>query len=289
MRALVLLLLFSTSAWAQAPVAAPQEKEARVFGQKMAYLEAGSGGPVVVLLHGLGASSAHWRLTIPALAASFKVYAPDHLGSGKSDKPALNYRIGTLVDMLDEFFAQTGITKATLVGNSMGGWIAAAYAARHPEKVDRLVLVDAAGYSQKRWGGPPVNRDDLLRLNPSTLDGMRELLLTLFANKQLVNDVTVKAAFAQKLAASDGAVVNALIDSIVRNEDFLDGTLGAIKAPTLLLWGAGDALVPLAVARAFEQDIAGSKLKVLENCGHVPMLECFAPFNAALSEFLTAR
>ncbi len=216
-------------------------------------------GPTVILLHGLGASSLHWRLTIPALAG-FKVYAPDHLGFGQSDKPAINYRIATLVDALDEFYLQTGIKKATLVGSSMGGWVAAAFAVAHPDKVERLVLVDSSGYSQKRWGGPPVDRATMARLNPSTLQGTRELLTTLFSNKSLVTDAAVKGAFQQKLAAGDGDVINAFIESIMRDEDYLDGRLSAITAPTFLIWGGDDILVPLPVAKAFQADIKGRTL-----------------------------
>ena len=274
-------LLVATLAQAQTPAPVVQPKSVQIFGQKIYYLESQGTGPAVILLHGSGASSAHWRLTIPALT-QFKVYAPDHLGFGQSDKPAINYRIQTLVDMLDEFYLQTGITKATLVGSSMGGWVAAAFAAAHPDKVERLILVDSSGYSQKRWGGPPVDRNTMLRLNPSTLQGMRELLTTLFSNKALVTDAAVKGAFQQKLAAGDGDVINSFIESIMRDEDYLDGKLAGIKAPTFLIWGKDDVLVPAAVAKAFQEDIKGSTLTVLERCGHVPQLECSGPFNTAL-------
>jgi pimeloyl-ACP methyl ester carboxylesterase len=283
-----LLCVLSSASAATAQPAAPVEKDIRVFGQKIHYLESGSTGPVVILLHGLGASSAHWRFTIPALTGQH-VFAPDQLGFGKSDKPEINYRISTLVDTLNEFYAQTGITRATLVGSSMGGWVAAAFASAYPDKVERLILVDSSGYTQQRWGGPPVGRQEMLRLNPSTLADMRALLLTLFANKALVTDAAVKAAFEQKLAAGDGNVINAFVESIVRNEDYLDGKLSGLTMPTLLIWGKEDALVPLAVANAFNADIKGSKLTVLNGCGHVPQLECFVPFNAALAGFLSGK
>jgi pimeloyl-ACP methyl ester carboxylesterase len=188
--------------------------------------------------------------------------------------------------MLAEFCAQTGITRATLVGNSMGGWVALAFAVQHPEKVERLVLVNSTGYSQKRWKGPAVTREDLLRFNPATLSAMRTLLLSMFANKALVTDQAVKAAFTQKLAAGDSDVINAFIESVMRDEDYIDEGVRNLAIPTLLLWGRNDAVVPLAVAEAFRDDIKGSTLKLLDNCGHVPMLECFGPFNTALVEGL---
>ena len=100
--------------------AAVADKWATVFGAKIHYLEAGS-GPVVILLHGLGGSTANWAPTIAPLAQKYRVIVPDQIGFGKSDKPMLNYRVNTLVDFLDGFYKQVGVQKATVVGNSLGG------------------------------------------------------------------------------------------------------------------------------------------------------------------------
>src|SRR5208337_3117287 len=135
-------VLFALSLSAQAPV----DKNVEVFGQKIHYLEAGS-GPVVILLHGLGGDARIWAFTTPALASKFHVYVPHQNGFGASEKPQIDYRVGTLVDFLDGFYKKLGITKATLVGNSLGGWTAVDFTMAHPDKVDKLVLVDSAGYS----------------------------------------------------------------------------------------------------------------------------------------------
>jgi pimeloyl-ACP methyl ester carboxylesterase len=242
----------------------------------------------VILLHGLGVNSSQWSATIPALAG-YHVYAPDQIGFGRSDKPPLNYRVQTLVDFLNEFYEQTGIERASLVGNSLEGWVAAAFALAHPEKVDRIVLVDAAGYSQQRWKGPTVTREGLLKLNPATLSEVRDLLHVIFHNKLLITDQLVEAAYVQRLATGDGHVINAFIDSIVRGEDFLDGKLGELRAATLVIWGREDALTPLAMAKALVADIPNAMLTVLDNCGHVPHLECAGPFNQSLTTFLALR
>src|SRR5829696_4660435 len=196
--AALLTLLFAATAAAQA--AAPATKEAVVFGQKIRYVEAGS-GPVVVLLHGLGGNSTNWAFNAPALAQKFRVIVPDQVGFGRSDKPLINYRVGTYVDFLDKFLAGLKVERATLVGNSMGGWIAAAYALKHPAKVERLVLVDAAGFA------PPKEFDlaALSGLNPSTRDAMRRLAVMVFANKQLfASDAAIDAMLAQRISAGDG-------------------------------------------------------------------------------------
>lgn len=256
-----------------------------VFGQKIVYADYAGAGPTIVLLHGLGGSTDHWRFTTPALSGRH-VVVMDQLGFGKSDKPAINYRVSTLVDMLHEFLSRAGITKATLVGHSMGGWVAADYARRFPDQVDRLVLVGSGGYSQERWGGPPATLDGLLALNPSSLDTTRAQLKRLFANQALVTEPAVRAAWELRLGAGDGGVITSFIESALRREDYLDGLLGSVTTPTLLLWGREDVLMPLAVANAFKADLPHAELTVFERCGHMPQLECAPLFNAALAAFL---
>src|SRR5215211_6161059 len=146
------------------------QKEITIYGQKIHYVEAGS-GPNLILLHGLGGSSQVWQFNIGPLAEKYHVFVPDQIGFGKSDKPLVNYRIRTYVDFLDQFCKQLKIDRATLVGNSMGGWIAAIFAATYPDRVDKLVLADAAGYA------PPkdFNTRVFFALNPTTREGMKVL------------------------------------------------------------------------------------------------------------------
>jgi pimeloyl-ACP methyl ester carboxylesterase len=260
-------------------------KQVEIFGQKIYYLEAGS-GPEVILLHGLGGDKGNWRMTLPVLAAKFHVYAPDQIGFGQSDKPQINYRVATLVDFLNAFYKKLGIAKATLVGNSLGGWAAMDFALQYPDKVNRLVLVDSAGYSFKRTGGVAPAREVLLGLNPSSLAGTKQLMAVVFHNKAFSTDAVAEQVFTEHLRKNDGYTINSFVDSILRAEDIVDGKLSAIKAPTLIVWGRDDMLVPLATAKALAEDIAGSQTVVLDECGHVPQMECAAPFNDALVKYL---
>src|SRR5258708_21550971 len=136
------VFLAASAVWAQIP--AP--KDVQVFGQKIHYLEAGS-GPTVILLHGLGGDASNWAATVPALSKSFHVFAPDQIGFGASDKPLANYRVGMLVDFLDSFCKKLAITKATVVGNSLGGWTTMAFTLAHPDEVERMGLVPSAELS----------------------------------------------------------------------------------------------------------------------------------------------
>ena len=280
--AVVLTLVLCAGLQALAQTSAPAEKEITVFGQKINYVEAGS-GPTVILLHGLGGSWHTWQQNIGPLAEKFHVIAPDQIGFGKSDKPLANYRIRTYVDFLDQFCKQLKIDRATLVGNSMGGWIAVLFTTAFPDRVDKLVLVDAAGHA------PPSTVDPrtFYSLNPTTRAGMKALTAKVFYSKSFQTDAAIDAAIANRLAAGDGYTIKSITESIIRGEDFLDDQVKTVKRPTLIVWGREDGLVPLTDGERFNKEIAGSKLVVIDQCGHVPNLEKAAEFNAALVKFLT--
>jgi pimeloyl-ACP methyl ester carboxylesterase len=301
-RSLVLLalLLLSTGARAQTradvrqavaftpAVVAPQmgvppPKEAVVFGQKIQYVDVGS-GPVVVLLHGLGGNSTNWAFNFAALSAKYRVIAPDQIGFGRSDKPLINYRVGTYADFLDKFLDGLGVERATLVGNSMGGWIAALYAVKYPKRVERLVLVDAAGFA------PPKELDlsTLSGLNPSTREQARYLMGLVFFNPLFKTDAAVDATLAARISAGDGYTIQSLVESIYRNEDMLDGKLSAVKQPTLIIWGRDDGLTPLArEGEKYKKEMPSARFVVFDQCGHVPQVEKAAEFNAAVLKFLS--
>jgi pimeloyl-ACP methyl ester carboxylesterase len=264
------------------PPANAVEKDVKVYGQKIHYMEAGS-GPAVILLHGLGGDLTNWASTMGPVSAKYRVIVPDQIGFGRSDKPLINYRVGTLVDFLDGFCKELKIEKASLVGNSLGGWTAAAFALAHPEKVDRLVLVDAAGFALEK----DFDTRTLNGLNPSTREGMAQVLSIIMYNKQMfANPAVIDAAFARKIMAGDGYTIQRFVDSIAHGEDVLDNRLSSIKQPTLMVWGKQDALTPLALGERFNKEIAGSELFVIDKCGHVPQMEKAAEFNAALLRFL---
>lgn len=276
-----IVFLIAITLFVSAVARAQTPKEVLIFGQKVQYVEAGA-GPTVILLHGLGGSWQSWHFNIGALAEKYHVVALDQIGFGKSDKPFVNYRIRTYVDFLDQFCKQLKIERATLVGNSMGGWIAAMFTASFPDRVDKLVLEDAAGYA------PPKDFDTSVfyGLNPTTRAGMKILIAKVFYSKAFQTDAFIDQSIAARLAAGDGYTINSITESIIRGEDYLDDIVKKIKRPTLLIWGRQDGLVPLAEGERFNKDIAGSKMIVIEECGHVPNLEKPGEFNAAVLKFL---
>ena len=257
------------------------DKFVTVYGAKIHYVEAGSGAPLI-LIHGLADNVAVWDSVIPPLAAKFRVIAFDEIGFGHSDKPLLSYRVSTFVDFLDGFMTELKIERASLVGNSLGGWAAAAFALTHPERVERLVLSDAAGYAALAKTMDPralralrlASREDIRYLGPLT-----------FHDKRFYQDVDL--AFKERVTAGDSYTVSQLLDSMTRGDDVLDNRLHAINRPTLVIWGRDDKLIPLNFGERFHQEIAGSRLRIIDNCGHMPQVECANEFTAAVLEFLS--
>src|SRR5438128_6412615 len=204
---------------------APVDKVASVYGAKVHYVDAGTGSPVI-LLHGLADDVGVWESAIAPLAAKYRVVALDQIGFGRSDKPLLNYRVSTFVDFLDGFLNELKIKRASLVGNSLGGWVAADFALKHPDQIERLVLSDAAGYAALAKTMDPralsalrlASRDDIRYLGPLT-----------FHDKRFYEDVDL--TFKQRVTAGDGYTVSQFLGSMIRGEDVLDGRLGAIHKP----------------------------------------------------------
>ena len=251
-----------------------------VFGARIHYVDVGT-GPTVILLHGLADDVGVWGSVMPALAAKHRVIALDQVGFGRSDKPLLNYRVSTFVDFLDGFLNELKIKRASLVGNSLGGWVAADFALKHPDRIERLVLSDAAGYAALAKTMDPralnalrlASREDIRYLGPLT-----------FRDKRFYEDVDL--AFKQRVTAGDGYTVSQILGSMIRGEDVLDGQLGAIEKPTLILWGRDDKLIPVSFAARFNKEINASQLRIIDGCGHMPHVECAEKFNHALLQFL---
>lgn len=260
------------------------EKEVTVFGQKIYYQEAGSSNkPVLILLHGLGGASTNWGLNIAPLAEKFRVIAPDQIGFGKSDKPLINYRVGTYVDFLDAFLTQLKIEKVSIVGISLGGWIAASYTLTYPMKVEKLVLVDAAGFAPSKDIDPRVFQS----LFPTTRAMIRQAVPLIFFNSALFStDAAIDLQLTNRFAAGDGYTIQQIIESVKRGEDFVDGKLGQIKQPTLIVWGKQDGLITVDNGERFKREIPNSELIVFDKCGHAPIFEKAADFNAAALKFL---
>lgn len=123
----------------------PIQRDTYVFGQRIHYLEAGRGRPVI-LIHGMGGEGARWMPNIRGLAPSFHVFSPDQIGFGQSDKPLTIYHTGVFAGFLAGFMKHIGAPRAAFIGQSMGATVALYLAAHNPDLVERLVLVNCASF-----------------------------------------------------------------------------------------------------------------------------------------------
>jgi triacylglycerol lipase len=268
------------SVYGQTP-APPTDKTIAVFGQTIHYFDLGS-GPVVVLVHGLGSRKEDWLPVLEPLAQKYRLLVPDQIGFGRSDKPLLDYTVQTYVDFLNEFLRQLKVEKTSLVGESLGGWIAALYAAElgdggHLTPIEKLVLVDAAGLKQD---APIPN------LNPSSLAAMRGVMEAVFYDTSWLNDDELRRIFTDKLSVHDSFTVRSFLGNPIIANERLDDRLGKIKTPTLVVWGKQDKLIPIAMGERYAAGIAGAKLVSFDKCGHVPPIEKTEEFLAAVTAFL---
>ena len=261
------------------------ERTARVLGASLHYRELGA-GKIVLLLHGLGGDGSRWQPTISALANQYRMIAPDQIGFGRSDKPAINYDVGVLSEFLVAFLDAIGISRASLVGNSLGAAVAAYTAVHFSQRVERLVLVGGAGY---RRGPRATPLDPHLRQiqRCTSLDDTRENIRLMVYNKALVTDRLVAENFASR--APSALVVEKIQNAIERRiGGITDEEMRSIRIPTLIAWGKEDELAgpPSGTALRLRRDIAGSELAVIAEAGHMPQFERPEEFNRLLREFL---
>jgi pimeloyl-ACP methyl ester carboxylesterase len=273
----------STMASSQAVQTLPPHQTVVVHGQKIAYYEAGKGS-VVILIHGLGADSRHWAANIDPLSRNFHVFALDMIGYGQSDKPLMFYTVGTFAYYLHGFLQALKIPRASLAGHSLGGWVALDFAIRHPQMVEKLVLIDAAGLR------PEINlkmpADGPKRLSVLNVDWFFDFIA---ANKEWAEVDLGPNAFERHLENGDSYTIASSVAAMATGKEFEDAKLGKVGVPTLIIWGREDALIPLSVGERLNRGIAGSQLVVLEGTGHIPMVGKPAAFNEAVRKFLSSR
>jgi len=289
----IILGLFAPITARAADPTLPAQETIQVFGVKIAYYELGQ-GPTLVLVHGYGSSAkGDWGQVMLPLAKHHHVIAPDLLGFGNSAKPLIAYGVQTWVDVLGEFLREKNISDFTMMGESLGGWIAADYSIEALQgtspggtdlalpKPSRLVLSDAAGRLATMEALRPQELDPILSLAHE-----KYLLTKIFHDPARHSDQALQQGMAWSMANDNGwAMMSFAVNSPAPGEA-VDGRLGAITIPTLVVWGQYDGLLPLADGRFYAAGIPRGKLVVVPNAGHAPMIEQPAGFLAALAGFL---
>lgn len=264
-------------------------------GLSLHYVAEGS-GPPVLLIHGLGGFAESWRHNLSDLSRQATVYALDLPGFGQSSKPLRRYSVGFLAEALEGFSAAFEPVRPILVGHSLGGAVAVAYALAHPEKVDRLVLIGAVvpGFDYRpSWVYRLLSVRGVGELLARLLwPGLiRSALARCFARPLPAEvDFLVRSSYsARKSPAGQAAFLSTLRgarEEFIRDAGRYRDGLPVLDLPVLLIHGDRDPVVSLAHARTVAGAFANGTLRVLDRCGHFPQIEHAATVNEWLGEFI---
>ncbi|MFM2100976.1 MAG: hypothetical protein RLZZ366_2515 [Pseudomonadota bacterium] len=247
-------------------------------GIRTNYIEAGSAAnPPLILIHGSGpgvTAFANWNGVIPTLADHFHIFAPDMVGFGYTDCPAdlPDINMDIWVSHIGAFMDAIGVGSARFIGNSFGGALTLALAARQPHKVEKIVLMGAAGLPfpitdglAKVWGYQPSPH------------AMRELMETFAFNPGLVTDAIVESRFQASIRpGAQEAFARLFPEPHQTRLDALctpEAALRALTQPTLILHGREDMIVPLSISQQYHTLIPDSELHVFGHCGHWTQIE----------------
>ena len=247
-----------------------------IDGITLTYVDEGSGDSVV-LLHGWGGQAASMMPLIAGLREKYRVLAFDLPGFGGSSPPPVAWGTPEYAAFVEKTMRSLGIARATYVGHSFGGRIAIWLAAHAPETVEALVLVDAAGIK------PPAT---LRRRTRQAFYKAAKAILRLPILG--ARGPALQERLAMRFGSADyRAMTGVMRTSMVRTVGLdLTACLGAIRAPTLLVWGEKDTETPIADGRKMERLISGSRLIAVSNAGHFSYLDSPAFVNAVVSAFL---
>jgi pimeloyl-ACP methyl ester carboxylesterase len=280
-------------------LAGPDSRFAFVDGLEVHYEQAGLGQPALVLLHGFAASTFSWREVIDPLAASATVVAFDRPAFGLTERPLPGqwqgqnpYTAEAQADLTMGLMEALGIDRAVLVGNSAGGSVALITTLRHPERVQALVLVDAAVYGGgsrfPTWLKPLLRSPQARRLGPLTVRAIRDWGLD-FARSAWHDPSRITPevweGYTRPLQAQDWD--RALWELTVASHDLrLGERLEEVGVPVLVITGEDDRIVPTEQSVRLAAELPGAELVVIPECGHVPHEECPAAFLEAVQAFL---
>lgn len=258
-----------------------------IDGTSIRYVDSGT-GPAVIFLHGLGASMYAWRKNLgPIAAAGYRVVAFDNRGFGFSDKPASGYDNASYVRLVVTFLDSLHLPNAVLVGHSMGGAIAAQVAIEHPERVRGLVLIGSAGLGAREPLVLRIGRWPLLGPLVLALPGRgvtSRLLKATYADPRKVSPADVDQYYAPVAEPEYGRALRGVLREF--RFDGLADRLEHVAAPTLVLWGEQDRLIPIALGRALAAGIPHAAFLSVPRAGHSVQEEAPDEVNRLVLRFL---
>ena len=266
------------------------QKNVVVDGRTWPYLEGGDPAkPLLLLVHGFAGDKDNWSMIAPYLTRDYHVIAPDLPGFGENERnPDLAYDLQAQTTRLKAFADTLGLQRPHVAGNSMGGWIALRYAIDYPDALATLILLDNAGVNganESELQKQAANED----YNPLILASLEDAdrLVAMVVHKPPHIPSRLKPVL-----YADGLKYRDQLDKIfwviaTEGRDHpLNGRLGEVKVPTLIIWGRHDKLLDVSCVPVLEAGIAGSESHIFEHVGHVPMIEDPKATAAVMKGFL---
>jgi pimeloyl-ACP methyl ester carboxylesterase len=253
-----------------------------VHGQQIAYLDVGT-GPPVILIHGFGGSMWQWEHQQHTLSQHFRVLTLDLPGAGLSDKPEIDYRPDQMLDFFVGFMDSVKIPQATLVGNSMGAGLAIGMALSHPANISKLVLIDGLPQHVMQELTSPSVRRALETSAPSWLVSfgnrlfgglmIESVLREIVHDPALLTPAVIERSNRNRQRPGLIQPIMAIRENLPLWESGFATRIGEITHPTLVLWGEEDRVFPIAVGEKLHQTIKGSRFIRIPRAGHIPQWE----------------
>lgn len=270
----------------------PHIHDVLLDGRNLRYVDIGEGNePPIVFVHGLGGNWQNWLENLPAAAQERRALALDLPGFGMSEMPATEVSISGYAETIVAWLDRLGLPKVVLVGNSMGGFVAAEVGIR-TDLEDRLVLVAAAGISQTSLRRRPTMTAARVAMTIGAVTASRSREIV---SRERLRHVVMSTIFRYPgrmrpdilYEVVQGSGKPGFLDALdaLTSYDFRD-RLSEIDCPTLIIWGRQDVIVPQRDGDEYERLIPQSRQVVMDDTGHVPMLERPDAFNRCLDEFL---
>lgn len=249
--------------------------------------------PLLLLLHGTGGHAEAYSRNLGAHGEHFHTVAIDLIGHGWTDKPAKGYEIGDYAAHVLKVMDALGRKRASISGESLGGWVAAYIAIHHPERVEKLVLNTSGGWTAHPEVMSRLKTLSMEAVNDPNPERIRQRLEFLMHDKSKVNDDLVetrRAIYAQPALKAIMPEILCLQEMDIRRRNMFtpEQTL-QIKAPTLVLWTSHDPTAAPEEGRNIASSIPGAKFVVMNECGHWPQFEDAPLFNRIHLEFLRAE
>ncbi len=257
------------------------EEYVKVGENKIRYLDGGGSGGNIVLIHGLGGFAERWLTVIPILSKKYRVIAPDLPGYGYSDKPSTDYTPEFFSKFIFDFLDILDVKKTNLIGTSLGGQVVAECAITQSKMIEKIVLSSPAGIMKNST--PTLDAYSMAALYPS-YDTVKTAYEMMTGSKKVTTESI--EGFIKRMTQPNAKMAFMSTILALKNSPPITDRLPNIIAPTLVIWGKDDTMIPVKFAEGFASSIKKCQLEIMENCGHTPYIEEPDKFSQIILNFL---